>query len=320
MNIVFNLQAWISKTSPLAFCIVILVFLIVDCGRAVENSNERPRVITIHREEIPEESEALQFTDDNFKEHMNKLKKKVSTGFTVIIQKPFVVIGDEPAAIVEQRAEKTIKWAVDMLKKDYFSKDPDNIIDIWLFKDEESYYKHAKELFNDEPTTPFGYFSEVENALVMNISTGGGTLVHEIVHPFVHANFSECPPWFDEGLASLYEQCREKDGHICGLTNWRLEGLQDAIEEDRVPSFKALTDMDAHNFYTEDKGTNYGQARYLCYYLQKKGLLVKFYREFHENRKQDPTGFQTLKRILNEQDMEVFKEKWEAFVLKLTFP
>jgi len=58
----------------------------------------------------------------------------------------------------------------------------------------------------------------------------------------------------------------------------------------------------------------------LCYYLQEKGLLIEFYREFHENRKQDPTGFQTLKRILNEQDMEVFKEKWEAFVLKLTFP
>jgi hypothetical protein len=49
-------------------------------------------------------------------------------------------------------------------------------------------------------------------------------------------------------------------------------------------------------------------------------LLIEFYQEFYENRKQDPTGFQTLKRILNEQNMEAFKEKWEAFVLKLTFP
>lgn len=58
----------------------------------------------------------------------------------------------------------------------------------------------------------------------------------------------------------------------------------------------------------------------LCYYLQEKGLLIEFYREFYEKRKQDPTGFQTLKRILNEQNMEAFKEKWQAFVLKLTFP
>ena len=40
----------------------------------------------------------------------------------------------------------------------------------------------------------------------MNIATGGGTLVHEIVHPFMAANFEQCPSWFNEGLGSLYEQ------------------------------------------------------------------------------------------------------------------
>jgi hypothetical protein len=136
----------------------------------------------------------------------------------------------------------------------------------------------------------------------------------------MHANFPECPPWFDEGLASLYEQCQEKDGHITGLTNWRLEGLQDAIEQSSVPSFKALTDMDAHDFYTKDKGTNYGQSRYLCYYLQEKGLLIEFYREFYKNRKKDPTGYKTLKQILGEDNMLAFQEKWQVYVLKLTFP
>jgi len=309
-----------QKANLLAAGFLFIFLMMINCGRAVENTNDRPRVITAYHEEIPEEPGLLRFTDEDFKEHMNELKKKVPTGFTTIIQPPFVVIGDEPAAVVKQRSEKTIKWAVDMLKKDYFDRDPGKIIDIWLFKDEKSYYKYAKELFGDEPTTPFGYFSEVENALIMNISTGGGTLVHEIVHPFMHSNFPECPPWFDEGLASLYEQCREKDGHIYGLTNWRLEGLQDAIEQDCVPSFKDLTDMNAHKFYTQDKGTNYGQARYLCYYLQERGLLVQFYREFYKNRDQDPTGYNTLKRVLNEADMSVFKKKWEAYVLELTFP
>jgi hypothetical protein len=310
----------LQRTSLLIVAFAFMVLSIINCGRAVENSDERPRVIFIHREEITEESEVFKITDEDFKEHMKKLKKKVPIGFTIIVQKPFVVIGNESTAIVKQRSERTIKWTVDMLKQDYFSKDPDNIIDIWLFKDEESYYKYAKELFDDEPTTPFGYFSEVENVLVMNISTGGGTLVHEIVHPFMHANFPECPPWFDEGLASLYEQCQEKDGHITGLTNWRLEGLQDAIEQSSVPSFKALTDMDAHDFYTKDKGTNYGQSRYLCYYLQEKGLLIEFYREFYKNRKKDPTGYKTLKQILGEDNMLAFQEKWQVYVLKLTFP
>ena len=42
-------------------------------------------------------------------------------------------------------------------------------------------------------TTPYGYYSAAHRALIMNIATGGGTLVHEIVHPFVRANFPQMP-------------------------------------------------------------------------------------------------------------------------------
>jgi hypothetical protein len=43
---------------------------------------------------------------------------------------------------------------------------------------------------------------------------------------------------------------------------------------------------------------NYGQARYLCYYLQQQGLLREFYRRFHTNREKDPTGYATLQEVL----------------------
>jgi hypothetical protein len=61
----------------------------------------------------------------------------------------------------------------------------------------------------------------------------------------------------------------------------------------------------------------YAQARYVCYYLQEKGLLVKFYHQFVADAQRDPTGFETLKRVLGEKDMEAFKRKWEKFVLGL---
>lgn len=64
--------------------------------------------------------------------------------------------------------------------------------------------RHARELFDDAPGTPYGYYLPGHDAMIMNISTGGGTLVHEIVHPFMAANFPGSPTWFDEGLASLY--------------------------------------------------------------------------------------------------------------------
>jgi len=151
----------------------------------------------------------------------------------------------------------------------------------------------------------------------MNIATGGGTLVHEIVHPFMEANFPACPPWLNEGLGSLYEQCGEVDGHIHGFTNWRLPGLQQAIKAGKVPPFKTLTAMDSNAFYNDGKGTNYAQSRYLCYYLQEKAVLVKFYQEFYAHRQEDPTGFKTLQKVLAQTDMDLFKKKWEKYALGL---
>jgi len=256
----------------------------------------------------------------DYEAHVAALKKKIPPGFSIVIQEPFVVIGDGGAIAVGRSATGTVKWAVDHLKADFFENDPDEILDVWLFKDSDSYNKYTKEIFNDTPGTPYGYFSHKHKALIMNIATGGGTLVHEIVHPFMYANFPQCPSWFNEGLGSLFEQSNERDGHIVGMTNWRLAGLQRAIKAGTVPSFKELTAMTSGEFYNEDRGTNYAQARYLCYYLQERGLLIDFYKQFVANQKLDPSGFNTLKKILGEDDMDRFKARWEAFVLKLTFP
>jgi len=259
--------------------------------------------------------------DSDFDAHMVELKKRVpKEGFTIVIQKPFVVIGDEKPHMVKSRAEKTVKWAVTRLKHMYFKKDPDDIIDIWLFKDKVSYKKHAWEIFRDKPDTPFGYSSSQHKALIMDISTGGGTLVHEIVHPFIDSNFPECPSWLNEGLGSLYEQSSGKGKMIVGLTNWRLAGLQKAIKAGNLTSFKKLTSTTTHEFYNEDRGTNYAQARYLCYYMQQKGVLTKFYHAFTANVKKDPTGYETLKKTVGENDMKAFQKRWEAFVLELRFP
>jgi len=261
---------------------------------------------------------AYAHTDADFTAHVEQLKKKLpSADFTIIIQRPFVVIGDESPDAVKEHSERTVKWAVDRLKQDYFTKDPNDILDIWLFKDAASYERHAQLLFGEKPSTPYGYYSSRHKALVMNISTGGGTLVHEIVHPFIEANFPASPPWLNEGLGSLYEQSGEENGHIHGYTNWRLPGLQKSIKAGTVQSFRHLTFLDPNEFYGDGSGTNYAQSRYLLYYLQQKGLLTKLYREFFAQQKQDPTGYQTLRRVLGSPNMRVFQKQWEKYVLAL---
>ena len=74
-------------------------------------------------------------------------------------------------------------------------------------------------------------------------------------------------------------------------------------------------------FYDDRRsGAHYAAARYLLYYVQEKGLLVGYYKEFRSNRDRDPTGETTLLRVLGERDMAVLQSKWETYVSMLTFP
>jgi hypothetical protein len=147
---------------------------------------------------------------------------------------------------------------------------------------------------------PYGFYSSASGGLFMNISTGGGTLVHEIVHPYVEADFPSAPPWLNEGLGSLFEQS--------------------AIARDALPSFRELTAKGSAAFYDDERGTNHAQSRYLLYYLQELGLLRDFYRAFRAARAKDPTGYATLVQILGERDMAAFQRRWEQYVAALRFP
>ncbi len=260
------------------------------------------------------------FSDKSFEKHIQELKSRMPKGdFHITIQKPFVVIGDDTSAKVERWSEGTVKWAVEKIKDLYFRKNPKHIVDIWLFKNRDSYETNCKEIIGYKPHTPYGFYSPHKRALVMNISTGGGTLVHEIVHPFIESNFPQCPAWFNEGLASLYEQCGETNGKIWGKTNWRLRGLQLAIESERLPTTKQLCHTTDREFYESEFADNYAQARYLCYYLQAQDLLPKFYHAFKKNADSDPSGFRTLRQVLGENEMSEFDKRWRRYCLKLRF-
>src|SRR5436305_1690486 len=55
------------------------------------------------------------FTAADYETHVAAIKKKLPEGadFTVVVQPPFVVIGDESADTVRRRSKQTVKWAVD---------------------------------------------------------------------------------------------------------------------------------------------------------------------------------------------------------------
>ncbi len=250
-------------------------------------------------------------------QHVQTLKETLPAGMTVVWEKPFLVVGDEAPAVVRKRSTELVKWTRDLLLKDFFDEAPDHLEEIWVLKDAASYEKLSRALFNTEPDTPYGYYLPSRHALIMNIRPGGGTLVHEMVHPFMHHAWPEAPGWLNEGVASLFEFPYEEGGHLKGRVNWRLPGLKAGLAAKVVPSFAALTALDPNGFYEDPHGVHYGAARYLCLWLQEKGLLVKVVRRAIELKAVDPTGLRALTEALGHPPDDD-RAEWEQWVRTLS--
>jgi hypothetical protein len=257
---------------------------------------------------------AAEPTTDQLAERASALEQKLAgQGYTVLVEPPFVVIGDSPPREVRKIATGFLRSKVQLLEKDFFAKRPDKLIEVWLFKDEKSFRRGAKKFFDDTPDTPYGYYSPDASALIMNIN-GLGTLSHELVHPYMEANFPTVPAWFNEGLASLFERPSEKHGHLIGLPNWRLPELKREIRAGVLPSLGTLLTTTHDQFYDAHFDA-YAYARYLVEYLQDLDKLRDFYAKFQADPK-DRTGQTTLALVLGE-DLESFEPKFRRWVLAL---
>jgi hypothetical protein len=245
-----------------------------------------------------------------------RIESKVPESFVLVESAPFVVIGNLSENEMNRYIKGTIQNASTAFNKQFFDKKPDDVIKIYLFKDNESYLYYAKKLFNDDPSTPYGYFTPGRNRLVMNIGTGGGTLVHELFHSLVRYDFPNIPDWVNEGMASLYEQCGITNNRIKGEINWRFPILMKHLKNGDCIGLDDLMAKKKNEFYTKDNGSNYAVARYFCMYMQEKGMLEKFYREFRDNAENDPTGKKTLERLFGKPVPRIQKE-WLQWVRQL---
>lgn len=237
--------------------------------------------------------------------------------FKTEITYPFIVTGDLDSA-------ELLKWkgrinrSQRALKRLFFKDDPSQVITVWLFKSLESYNQHNQKFWGMSPNTPYGYFIPASKRMVMNISSGGGTLTHELVHPYISQNIPKSPLWFHEGLATLYEQSRYSGGNIYGMNNWRLYALQQRIRSKTLPSLTSMM-RSGQDFYGMNREIYYAQARYLMFYLQSRNLLVKYYDAYKDTAASDPSGIRILLDITQENSMAEFETTWKDFVLKQRF-
>lgn len=235
----------------------------------------------------------------------------------VIVREPFVIAGDLSVEALDHWHRNTIDPAVRAMQRAYFSTAPDRPVTLLLFDGIASYEGHARRLYGEEGISVFGYYKPDERVLVTNIRTGGGTLVHELTHALVDFDFRDVPDWFNEGLASMHEQCRIRDdgSGIDGLVNWRLPLLQQALQQGRLRPLESLI-LDG-DFRESDVELNYAQARYLCLWLQEQSRLADFYRDFRQGHADDPMGYAALWRQFPERSWEQIDAAFRGWVAQL---
>ena len=250
-------------------------------------------------------------------EKIEEVKNELGTEFKIeVLEKLFIVASNDDATNYKY-AKNTVSHVFNAMYKDFMEKKPTEPIKVYLFKDKESYEKYHTEKLGRKPHTPFGFYSSEKRTMVMNIATGTGTLAHEMVHPLIGTDFPDVPSWFNEGFASLYEQSTYlDDGSMKGLVNWRLPALQKAIKNNEDISLKTIMETSSNDFYEAKHG--YAVARYLCLYLQEKGMLKDFYKKYKKGYKDDKSGVKSLEAVVNTSLDEIEKD-WKGWVAKLKY-
>ncbi len=269
----------------------------------------------------PPPAEDAPASEDAFERAAAEMKKELGEDFIVQRTGVFVLAGNLSTRNLSRFKTETVEACARALWNDFFASKPEYPIRIYLFRDRASYRKWVKKLAGFEPHSPYGFYLPDSKSLMMNIATGGGTLVHEMTHALTAPDFADCPTWLFEGLGCLFEQCRvTPSGHIKGMVNWRLPVLR---RGGFVP-LEELVKMSDVEFRGENEPLNYANARYLCFYMQERGLLRKFYKTFRKahNAGEDQTGWASFNKVIAAASVTPaeFEKNWHAWVKTLKWP
>ena len=223
---------------------------------------------------------------------------KLDRSDTILIRPPYVVAGDMTEEVLDRLHRDVIRPTERALNVGFFDASPSEPITIIAFADEVRFRDFALRTDRRKADSYYGYYLRPQRRIVGNVSAGSGTLAHVLTHALAHFVFRQLPEWFDEGLASLFEQSEFTDNarRLCGTDNWRVHQVLRAIHDNHLrPTF----DLANSGLRTEHQAIDYAQARYLCLYLQDQQLLEPYYRKLRSQTVVDPTGWHTLASLLD---------------------
>lgn len=245
----------------------------------------------------------------------DEMRQLLPEGWTVLVATPYVLGSDAAPEDIERWRRDIILPTTRALQVDYFDTSPSEPITILIATTDAAYKENVTRLGHKGRSEYAGIYSRNDRRLILNLSTGEGTLAHELTHALAHVDFPDMPEWFDEGLASLHEDSEFSDDglQLIGLDNWRGELLRERWTQGTLPPLE--------NFVTGDFGgpqaaLNYAIARSLCLFLQQRGRLAAFYRKSRANHDIDPTAGWSLAAVLGHDDLSGVEAEFHEWIGK----
>ncbi len=212
---------------------------------------------------------------------------------------PFVLVGNLSSDELDKWYTETIRTSVDAMCGEFFDCQFSDAVTLLMFADEPTYRQFADSHSGRERSSIYGYYKPSTRTVVINLSAGGGTVIHELTHALMDFDFPDAPLWLNEGIASMHEECRVQRGDygftLKPLDNWRLPILQKAIQAGSLRSTRELMNS---SFSGDDEAVCYAQARYLCLFLNQLGLLDDIYRGLRDDGSDSDSGEATIERTL----------------------
>jgi tetratricopeptide (TPR) repeat protein len=154
---------------------------------------------------------------------------------------PFLVVGLQDGVDPKNHYDKGLNDFYNYFKSQYFVATPSIWLVVVISSSPEVLVEATRRMYPEVGIpvhAPFlGYYNPGDNLIMATGGAAGyGTLLHEMIHALMAADFPEAPAWLNEGLASLYERSYWSSSRLNALPNWRM----DRMREEEVLSLKSL--------------------------------------------------------------------------------
>ncbi|TDO82824.1 hypothetical protein EV143_10284 [Flavobacterium chryseum] len=162
------------------------------------------------------------------KNDASKIKKAVSTfgpNSKYWTSENFLVITSKNNKINPKVVCLNMENVLSFFRNTYDLSITEDYITIYLVQDYKNVRNNIQRLYSTKLSfNPLGFSNFYDNSMVGWLYDDAmvGTLKHELIHLLIRSRFNFIPEWFEEGLASLYEESRfDASDNLLGKENWR---------------------------------------------------------------------------------------------------